>query len=86
MGWVTVTFVGGLAAVLLAAFVIDAWDRRNGRDPRRRGEILQSRIEERRRRKLDMRNRRIGAGEALEAQFRAPPDDHDIAPRRRRWE
>jgi hypothetical protein len=86
MGWVTVTFIAGVVVVLLAALVIDLWDKRNGRDPRRRGQILQSRIDQRRTRRIDMRMRRIGAGSILEDQFRAPPDDHDIAPRRRRRE
>jgi hypothetical protein len=80
---VTIVFLLGATAVLLAAFAIDLWDKRNGRDPRRRGEILQSRVQQRRQRKVDMHARRIGAGSALEDQFRAPPDDHDIAPPRR---
>jgi hypothetical protein len=83
VGWVTVVFLVGVAAILLAALAIDLWDKRNGRDPMRRGEILRFRHEQRRQRRIDMRNRRIGAGSALEDQFRAPPDDHDIAPPRR---
>jgi hypothetical protein len=86
MGWVTITFIAGVVAVLGAALAIDTWDKHNGRDPRRRGEILRSRIDQRHSRRIDMRSRRIGAGSALEDQFRAPPDDHDIVPPRRRRE
>jgi hypothetical protein len=76
-------FIAGAAALLLAALAVDVWDRHNGRDPRQRKQVLQSRTEQGRTRKGERAARRLGA-DAIEAQFRPPPDDHDIAPSRRR--
>jgi hypothetical protein len=84
LGWVTWTFIAGVVLLLLAALAIDLWDRHHGRDPRHRGQILQTRTEQRRSRKLESSARRLGANAIIEGQFRPPADDHDIAPSRRR--